>query len=324
MPLTELIDTFEHLKNQIATHGDNLKRSETRTRQVLIDPLLRVLGWDVTDPAVVELERGIPKLAGGTSKADYVLLAHPIPLAVIEAKSLGRNLDDDATEQVLTYANREGIDWMIVSDGNVWRMHEVFKKGPLEDRLLTEFTVSEQPASHCAVKSLVLWNPNLASTGGPISGQEPVLVVDGGNHPIPGVDDNGGDDPPPPPPRPNQWTPITERKYETNATRPSAIRFGSDDPIPLRSWKEIWRLTVRWLVDEGLIGTGEDSVVTEWNRGELDVIRFEEAGRMLQDFTELTDGVYVREKDTRAETQWTYRLLDHLNVDPGDVLAKFD
>ena len=128
----------------------------------------------------------------------------------------------------------------------------------------------------------------------------------------------------PPPPPPDQWTPITERKYKTKAKRPSEIRFGSNNPIPLKSWRAIWRLTALWLVDEGLINSDEPVVEIEWKQGKLDVIRFDRPGRELADFTELTNGFYVRQHNTWSETQWTYRLLDHLNVDPGVVLAKFD
>ena len=34
--------------------------------------------------------------------------------------------------QVLNYANRDGIDYMIVTDGDTWEMYEVFKRGALE------------------------------------------------------------------------------------------------------------------------------------------------------------------------------------------------
>ena len=107
MALDELFRTFEFLKKRIEEHREYLSQDETRTRQVLIDPLLKELGWDVGDPGVVELERRIVKgQAGGVlKKADYVLSHERSEVAVVEAKRLGRQLDDEVTTQASTYAN---------------------------------------------------------------------------------------------------------------------------------------------------------------------------------------------------------------------------
>ena len=128
MALDDLQGVIEKLQNMIETRRDYLSRHETRTRQVLIDPLLRELGWDVSDPEAVQLEYRV-----GQQWADYALMSDNQPVAVIEAKRLGRGLEDDEIMQVLNYANRDGIDYMIVTDGDHWEMYEVFKRGTLEE-----------------------------------------------------------------------------------------------------------------------------------------------------------------------------------------------
>ena len=55
MMLDDLQGVIEKLRNMIESHHDYLSGHETCTRQVLIDPLLRELGWDVTDPDMVHL-----------------------------------------------------------------------------------------------------------------------------------------------------------------------------------------------------------------------------------------------------------------------------
>ena len=51
-------------------HGSELRQSEALTfRYALIDPLLRELGWDTTDPALV-----IPEYQSGNGRADYALI----------------------------------------------------------------------------------------------------------------------------------------------------------------------------------------------------------------------------------------------------------
>ena len=155
----------------ITTHGDYLSKHETRTRQVLIDPLLRELGWDVSDPTAVQLEYRV-----GQQWADYALMSDGHPVAVIEAKRLGRDLEDDEIMQVLNYANRDAIDYMIVTDGDKWEMYEVFKRATLEERLLMRFQLSQQPAYKNALQALAMWRPNLVSDGTPSKPTEPILV----------------------------------------------------------------------------------------------------------------------------------------------------
>ncbi len=87
MALDDLQRVIENLRNMIEVHRDYLSEDETRTRQVLIDPLLRKLGWDVSDPQAVELEYKM-----GPQRADYALMSNGQPVAVIEAKRLGRDL----------------------------------------------------------------------------------------------------------------------------------------------------------------------------------------------------------------------------------------
>lgn len=67
--LDDLVSCIELLKERMQSHRAALKENETRTRVALIDPLLRALGWDVADPAVV-----IPEYKVGNRSADYALL----------------------------------------------------------------------------------------------------------------------------------------------------------------------------------------------------------------------------------------------------------
>ena len=179
MALDELFKTFEFLKKRIEEHREYLSQDETRTRQVLIDPLLKELGWDVGDPGEVELEYQIEKQYDvGKNRADYVLKSGSKLAAVIEAKRLGSALSDKATNQVLNYANAKGVPWMLVSDGNEWTMYEVFKRGELNERVRMSFVVSATAASECALKSLALWRPNICEADGPVDAVEPVLTDD--------------------------------------------------------------------------------------------------------------------------------------------------
>ena len=95
-------------------------------------------------------------------------------VALIEAKALGKPLEDKATDQVHIYANQNGIPYMIVTDGNRWEMYEVFKQATLDERRLMKFELRKQPAHEIVLQALRIWKPNLAS-GKPKAAMKPVL-----------------------------------------------------------------------------------------------------------------------------------------------------
>ena len=158
MTLDDLKETIETLRERIQAHRPYLEGNETRTRQVLIDPMLHELGWNVGDPNSVELEYRI-----GQGRADYALMGSERLIAVIEAKALGKPLDEKETMQALNYANAAGIPYMTLTNGDHWRMLEVFKQAPIKDRILMEFQLTRDEPYACALQALGLWRPNLAS-----------------------------------------------------------------------------------------------------------------------------------------------------------------
>ena len=171
MPLDPLVNVIDTLQKRIATHRQSFQQNETRTRMALIDPLLTVLGWDVSDPSLVT-----PEYSVGKGRADYALNGpETIPAAIVEAKQLDHTLDDDERIQMLNYAYARGVRYAAVTDGNIWELYEVFKQvpSPLEDRRRLNLKIVGTPAHKLALELLLLWQPNLAS-GAPTAAQEPV------------------------------------------------------------------------------------------------------------------------------------------------------
>lgn len=83
-PLKSEIDKLEKF---IHSRGSAWRPNETETRSALINPLLKALGWDPADPALVSQE-----YQTGHGDADYALLGLDArPVAFIEAKELGES-----------------------------------------------------------------------------------------------------------------------------------------------------------------------------------------------------------------------------------------
>ena len=175
MALDDLTTTIEKLQDKIRTHRPYLSGNETATRQVLIDPLLLALGWDVSDPAQVALE-----YSAGGGRVDYALMPNDTPVAVIEAKRLGTSLEEREIMQALTYVHSDGIPYMVVTNGNDWRMYDVFTQQPqpIEERILMQVSITQTPAHESALQALRMWRSNLTSPKKPMPAREPVLQSD--------------------------------------------------------------------------------------------------------------------------------------------------
>ena len=113
--------------------GENSWR-EDQTRYALIDPILRALGWDTSDPN--ECYPEYPRPFGG-GRVDYALFregeladigsGNAIPAIIVEAKKAGTNLDRGLA-QLQRYVRakpsmKEGEAVLI--NGREWRFYSV-------------------------------------------------------------------------------------------------------------------------------------------------------------------------------------------------------
>ena len=81
--------------------------NEEQTKQSVITPILRELGWDVDDSDEVKMEYKVKK--GKRKKIDYALFkAGRIPKVFIEAKRPGK-ANDKAVEQLFQYASEDRV-----------------------------------------------------------------------------------------------------------------------------------------------------------------------------------------------------------------------
>jgi len=128
MDLDGLAGLVETLRTRARTFAADLQKSEALTRSVLIDPVLRALGWATDDPAQVRVEFSL-----GGERADYCLLdADGRPRVLIEAKALNSPRSSIATSAVVTYAfqllprlNPDGRLLVGTTDGLRWEFYEV-------------------------------------------------------------------------------------------------------------------------------------------------------------------------------------------------------
>ena len=248
MALDDLKETIETLQKRIQAHSTYLSGHETRTRQVLIDPMLRVLGWDIENPDSVQLEH-----KNNQDRLDYVLIGSEGPIAVIEAKKLKAPLHNKATDQVIIYAHRADIPYMLVTDGDHWQMFDVFKRGQLDDRTLMKFQLTRDEPYACALQALGIWRPNLAS-GEPQEAATPVMREKPAHAKSASTTSKSSRGKKVAKPSNNvDWKPLTSLKIDYGHEAPAFIKFPDSSLRPLESWTDLFVIVAKHLVETGKI-----------------------------------------------------------------------
>ena len=227
--LDDLMNAITRLQSCISTHSPVLTQNELRTRIALIDPILGALGWDVTDPSQVIIE-----YSTSHGNADYALLRDGRPIAVIEAKKLNEPLKRH-TIQMLTYANAQGIEYALLTNGDTWEMYDVFKPVSLDEKKIVDVNLSSASAHSSALHLLALWNTSL-DFGQSIPAKSPVF-------PPEGVSPNDG----------HEWTKLSEFKPNPGTKCPSRIRYWDGAEVELQTWRELLLQTVAITFEQNLL-----------------------------------------------------------------------
>lgn len=128
-PLKNLSDVLIQIQESAASNSSILIRNEAATRAVLVDPILRALGWDTANTSMVEVEKTY-----GQVRADYALFDNnAIPKIIVEAKALGTNFDQNKLKMALVnYAFNFKLSDVFLTDGIIWMHFDKFQPGQVE------------------------------------------------------------------------------------------------------------------------------------------------------------------------------------------------
>lgn len=150
--LETLAQAIGELQDIIGQHRPAIGRNETRTRTILIDPLLKALGW--TDPSVLTQEYLVRY---GSDPADYGVVDYAIhkpnrrgsPIAFVEAKRMDEELNREHRAQLFAYARKResSVQKAMLTNGDIWELYEL--EGGEFRRVLT-VSIRQQSARECA------------------------------------------------------------------------------------------------------------------------------------------------------------------------------
>ncbi len=62
---------------------------------------------------------------------------------LIEVKAIGSDLKDSHTKQAVDYSANQGTDWVILTNGEIWRIYKVTFAKPIAHELVLEINFSQ-------------------------------------------------------------------------------------------------------------------------------------------------------------------------------------
>lgn len=110
--------------NNIIDKANQDDWKEADTRKIVTDVLVKLLGWD--EYQNITCEQMI-----GSRYADFVLRKDGEQIAVIEVKQIGIKLKETHLNQARLYAIDEGIDWVVLTNGDHWIVYRLELEGKI-------------------------------------------------------------------------------------------------------------------------------------------------------------------------------------------------
>ncbi len=118
------LEILSSIIDKIKKHRYQYESSEEAVRNQIVNPILRILGWDPENPEEVQhnvsIEEGIP---------DYTLFKNQKKILFVEAKKLGLEIKEKEFRQLGRYSYDAGTKYGVLTNGAVWILHRSFEEG---------------------------------------------------------------------------------------------------------------------------------------------------------------------------------------------------
>jgi hypothetical protein len=218
--IDELARRVDVLAERLRRYQDVFRRNEAAVRASLVEPFLRIWGWDTEDPAQV-----MPEFSTQSGRPDYALLGPDgKPIAFVGVKTLGK--PEDLT-QYISYCVSEGVGYFIATDGKTWEVYNTLEPKPLREKLVTRWDIVEDPPAEVLRKSFVIARGVRERLGA----SEPIW---------------SGKEREPRQPR------LTLAKIKSAKVKPPfSVIFSDQQRYSIQKWNELLTSVVEWLMKTG-------------------------------------------------------------------------
>ena len=154
--ISEFVELIDKLKEKLNEHKDLFSNNEAAVKYAIVNPFLKMLGWDVENPEEVIPEYSDPRVEG---KADYALFIKELsenPVAFVEVKKLN-GITPEVIREKLKYSFESGVDYTIITDGDSWILYKAYKRGvPSSERVEARWSILKDDPYEIAFKALII------------------------------------------------------------------------------------------------------------------------------------------------------------------------
>lgn len=125
--MADLAETMARVTERIRNYRSLYDQNEMATRNQVVDPILRLLGWDTEDPAKVQ-----PNVSAEEGVPDYSLFLGGRKVLFVEAKKMSVDVEDrQVLSQLAKYCFGEGMPYRLLTNGVVWILFRAFQEGTM-------------------------------------------------------------------------------------------------------------------------------------------------------------------------------------------------
>ncbi len=298
--MQKLIKTIIILRERIETHRADLSKNETMTRYALIDPLLKALGWELSNPSDV-----VPEDKSGTGgKTDYTMSQNAM---IVEAKKLDENLDK-WTEKLTKYVRDRSVRYGVLTNGQTWRMYDsqTTMKSPEVEFDITDsegIVISRAIRLHrSVVLASVPRKSNVKVKFGPVFGLD---VIE------------------PAPPRQGDELALPDIKYIKHMAHPKELMC-PDKNIPLGSWIDVLVGVADWLIDKKHLDKSHCPVPIGKDNSILHTWPVHQNSKQFSPYKKIGELYLYKNADPPAAIRYAIRLIEKAGLRPSDFKAYFE
>ena len=134
----KLFQAIRKVQTEIKDHAKEFIQNEEQTIITLINPILREIGWQTTNPREVKRQFSVE---GG--RVDIALLRNEEPVVFVEAKALNTKLDSNL-KQVSDYCSHRSVPTALLTDGAEWRVYRPLMIAlPFDQRQILQIRLGE-------------------------------------------------------------------------------------------------------------------------------------------------------------------------------------
>ena len=124
---------------------------ESDTVTIIADMLYEVFGYDKYTEITSEFSIR-------STYCDLAIKLDNVLQMLIEAKAIGIDLKDPHLKQAVDYAANQGVDWVVLTNGIIWRVYKVIFGKPIDQELVIEIDFTTlTPKSAKDIESLYLF-----------------------------------------------------------------------------------------------------------------------------------------------------------------------